>query len=247
MSKIYLVKKEKLKNALNNLQFENVEEQIKLKKVYYKIHNLLKELFPTDLANLINEYITDIIDFKLLIKVYLATIDNYELHIHVAISTENMYINYEPYTFQFDYYINIENELTYYRMSHGNTDIYSTKSFITSLIPFFNCYLQYVYGRSNLFKEYSKRAREWFMYETFILKNNQLKCSIEGAYWISEYNMDIKNQKKFKNMIMMLYVIVRTLNKLFIKYENKYELDDFYKIHKPRNINVYFNKFTLQT
>ena len=202
--------------------------QITFIKKYYKIHNLLHQcnLFPTELENIICNYINDIFFMNCEID---ATYNNntYLLFDIPYIGnkvikknhTENGYINYCRYDFAFEIaIIRSKNKFAYYLNNvYGNaidTINRSNDNQELDVIQLINVYLRSLNKNSIAT---SKNFETNITIDSCIYKKNLIASVYTEHNRKKMYGIQIKNHKQFQNIIAIIHC---TINKLIKKLNN---------------------------
>jgi len=254
MSKIYYVKEEKHKfqKALDKLPYTTEEtryirHQIKLKKIYHNIHNLLLLSFPDVLADLINDYMTEIIVLNISVNVNSAYPEKKLLIIIIIIESHDVVIEFNKYNFafQYEYYVNYN---TKYSLGCRIESILDEK--ITTIK---NNVIDYDYELLLLFNFYMcklYKKKEYMNYTSIAYTYGHYKCELNNKLITVNYkyksnscvivnHAKILDHKKLKNTIIILYIIINTINKSLQRYYDDANLNVFYKIHKQNNESLY--------
>lgn len=225
MNKIYYAtnQKQKLK-YIYKTPLCSKPQQIILKKVYKAIYNLLLIEFPTVLADLINEYITDIIILNVCAKIHYADIENDMLIIRTVIKSTDVVIGFDEYKFSFEYDYNVNHAIKY---SLGVGRVITENNIIDSknyeLMPLFNFYMQKIYNKENYMK-YIFVKNEYYNYT---LHDKVIDVTGHGY----NYFVKILDHKGLKNIIVILRIIINTINNSLQCYCDKNKLHEFLNVY----------------
>jgi hypothetical protein len=215
MSKIYVDHNDKkiFKQTLFN-GVDDVWKILKFYKKYYKIHDILKTIFYTDVCTIINDYVDDIfeIEYNYTFRFRSGNLTN----LIIIFKSKNIILNYEQITFNFSFYIWISDcNINYCLQKHneisGINEYFDSYVCPDDYLDFFDKYIYDTY------------------YKKYKLSNNSSMLDVQNNNYSYVTNVGtvvyvtriIKNNRQLTNIIVIMKIITNIIKQVSKKIQKE--------------------------